>query len=156
NLKLADNAIGFTHAAGAVGVAPYSSHVENSLFVGESENIGNPSRPEEIAYGRSLPHVTADFPIRGYEFYDYRRDVVNTTFVNYGRNELRGAGAMSYLLFTSFGLSTENRVEGAKFVNAQPVHFPQIQRRWSSDFAGRAAHRSAAIHDVDGSVGGIP
>ena len=156
NLKLADNAIGFTHAAGAVGVAPYSSRVENSLFVGESENIGNPSRPEEIAYGRSLPHVTADFPIRGYEFYDYRHDVVNTTFVNYEPNALRGAGAMSYLLFTSFGMSTENRVEGAKFVNAQPVHFPQIQRRWSSDFAGRAAYRSAAIHDVDGSVGGIP
>src|SRR5690606_27697284 len=102
------------------------------------------------------PHVTPDFPIRGYEFYDYRHDVVNTTFVNYEPNALRGAGAMSYLLFTSFGMSTENRVEGAKFVNAQPVHFPQVQRRWSSDFAGRAAYRSATIHDVDGSVGGTP
>jgi hypothetical protein len=156
NLKLADNAIGFTHAAGGSGVAPYSSRVQDSLFVGESDNIGNPSRPEEIAYGRSLPHVTADFPIRGYEYYDYRHDVVNTTFVNYQPNALREAGALSYLLFTSFGMSTENRVEGAKFVNSQPVHFPEIQRRWSSDFAGRAAYRSATIKDVDGSVGGIP
>ena len=24
-----------------------------------------------------------DFPIRGYEYYDYRDDVVNTTFVNF-------------------------------------------------------------------------
>ncbi|GAA0268477.1 hypothetical protein GCM10009127_05340 [Alteraurantiacibacter aestuarii] len=154
NLKLADNAIGFTHAAGGYGVAPYSSRVQDSLFVGESGNIGNPSTPEEIAYGRTLPHVTADFPIRGYEYYDYRHDVVNTTFVNYEPNDLREAGALSYLLFTSFGMSTENMVENATFVNAQPVHFPQIQRRWSSDFAGRAAYRSATIHDVDGSVSG--
>jgi cell migration-inducing and hyaluronan-binding protein len=156
HLKLADNAIGFTHAAGGSGVAPYSSRVQDSLFVGESENIGNPSTAAEIAYGRSLPHVTPDFPIRGYEYYDYRHDVVNTTFVNYQPNALRQAGALSYLLFTSFGMSTENMVEGAKFVNAQPVHFPEIQRRWSSDFAGRAAYRSATIHDKDGSVGGIP
>jgi cell migration-inducing and hyaluronan-binding protein len=155
NLKLADNAIGFTHAAGG-GRAPYSSRVEDSLFVGESDNIGNPTRPEEIAYGRSLPHVTADFPIRGYEYYDYRHDVVNTKFVNYQPNELRGAGALSYLLYTSFGMSTENMIEGATFENAQPVHFPQEQRRWSSDFAGRAAYHSATIKDVDGSVGGIP
>jgi cell migration-inducing and hyaluronan-binding protein len=155
NLKLADNAIGFTHAAGGAG-APYSSRVQDSLFVGESENIGNPSRPEEIAYGRTLPHVTADFPIRGYEFYDYRHDVVNTTFVNYQPNEFRDAGAISYLLFTSFGMSTENMVEGATFVNSQPVHFPQIQRRWSSDYLGKAAYRSAAFKDIDGSVSGRP
>jgi cell migration-inducing and hyaluronan-binding protein len=155
NLKLADNAIGFTHAAGGSD-APYSSRVEDSLFVGESDNIGNPSTPEEIAYGRTLPHVTADFPIRGYEFYDYRHDVVNTTFVNYESNAFRGAGAISYLLFTSFGMSTENMVQGAKFINAQPVHFPQVQRRWSSDFAGKAAYKSAAFKDVDGSVSGTP
>ncbi len=155
NLKLADNAIGFTHAAGG-GRAPYSARVQDSLFVGESDNVGNPASEAEIAYGRSLPHVTPDFPIRGYEYYDYRHDVVNTTFVNYQPNELRGAGALSYLLYTSFGMSTENMIEGATFVNAQPVHFPQEQRRWSSDFAGRAAYHSATIKDVDGSVGGIP
>jgi len=154
NLKLADNAIGFTHAAGGSRVAPYSSRVENSLFVGESDNIGNPRTPAEIAYGRTLPHDDADFPIRGYEFYDYRHDVVNTTFVNYTDNPTREAGALSYLLFTSFGMSTENSVEGAKFVNAKPVHFPDMQRRWSSDFGGRAAYRSATIFDKDGSVSG--
>jgi len=155
NLKLADNAIGFTHAAGG-GDAPYSSRVQDSLFVGESDNIGNPTSEAEIAYGRSLPHVTPDFPIRGYEYYDYRHDVVNTRFVNYQPNAQRGAGALSYLLYTSFGMSTENMIEGATFENAQPVFFPQEQRRWSSDFAGRAAYNSATIKDVDGSVGGIP
>jgi hypothetical protein len=155
-LKLADNAIGFTHAAGAPGRAPYTSRVVDSLFVGESENIGNPTRPEEIAYGRSLPAASADFPIRGYEYYDYRHEVVNTKFVNYVPNELRDAGALSYLLFTSFGMSTENSVEGLTFENAKPVSFPPIDRRWASDFGGRAAYRSAAFRDRDGSVTGQP
>jgi cell migration-inducing and hyaluronan-binding protein len=156
NLKLADNAIGFTHAAGLHPGAPYTSRVVDSLFVGESDNIGNPRRPEEVAYGRSLPAAAADFPIRGYEYYDYTHEVVNTTFVNYQANDHRDAGALSYLLFTSFGMSTHNSVEGLKFVNAKPVSFPPIQRRWASDYGSRAAYRSAAFQDKDGSVGGIP
>jgi cell migration-inducing and hyaluronan-binding protein len=156
NMKLADNAIGFTHASGGAGLGPYTSQVIDSLFVGESGNIGNPRTPAEVAYGRSLPKDEADFPIRGYEYYDYRHEVVNTTFVNYQPNATRDAGALSYLLFTSFGMSTENSVEGLKFVNAQPVDFPAVQTRWASDFGRRAAYRSAAFHDKDGSVGGIP
>jgi cell migration-inducing and hyaluronan-binding protein len=156
NMRLADNAIGFTHASGGAGLAPYTSRVVDSVFVGESDNIGNPRTPQEIAYGRSLPKEAADFPIRGYEYYDYRHEVVNTTFVNYQPNATRDAGALSYLLFTSFGMSTENTVEGLKFVNAQPVDFPAVQTRWASDFGRRAAYRSAAFHDLDGSVGGTP
>ena len=156
NMKVADNAIGFTHASGGAGIAPYTSRVIDSLFVGESGNIGNPRTPQEVAYGRSLPHADADFPIRGYEYYDYRHEVVNTTFVNYEPNATRDAGALSYLLFTSFGMSTENSVQGLKFVNAKPVDFPPVQTRWASDFGRRAAYRSAAFHDLDGSVGGIP
>jgi hypothetical protein len=158
NLKLADNAIGFTHASGSPRLADYTSRVVDSLFVGETDNIGNPSTPEEIAYGRSLPKPAAapDFPIRGYEYYDYHHEVVNTTFVNYVPNELRDAGGLSYLLFTSFGMSTSNFVEGLTFVNAQPVSFPPIEDRWSSDDGSNAAYLSAAFHDRDGSVGGIP
>jgi len=154
NLKLADNAIGFTHASGAPGVAPFTSRVVDSLFVGESENIGNPSRPEEIAYGRSLPAEAADFPIRGYEYYDFHHEVENVTFVNYQANELRDAGALSYLLFTSFGMSTSNWTKGIKFENAKPVSFPPIQKRWASDYGRSAAYRSATFHDLDGSVTG--
>ena len=82
--------------------------------------------------------------------------MVNSTFVNYQPNTLRDAGAISYLLFTSFGMSTENSVEGLKFVNAKPVDFPAVERRWASDFGNRSAYRSATIHDKDGSVGGVP
>jgi cell migration-inducing and hyaluronan-binding protein len=156
NLKLADNAIGYTHASGSIGRDPFTSIVIDSLFVGETDNIGNPGTPEEIAYGRSLPKAVADFPIRGYEYYDFIHSIKNTTFVNYEDNATREAGAISYLLYTSFGMSTENSVEGAKFINAKPVHFPARERRWANDFGGSAAYTTAAIHDLDGSVSGVP
>jgi cell migration-inducing and hyaluronan-binding protein len=156
NLRVADNAVGFTHAASAVGRAPYTSRVVDSVFVGESDNIGTPRTAQEIAYGRSMPNDIADFPIRGYEYYDLRHDVVNTTFVNFQPNATRDAEAISYLMYTSFGMSTENAIEGAKFVNSKPVGFPAVQRKWASDFGRKNAWRGAAIHDKDGSVGGVP
>ena len=70
-----------------------------------------------------------DFPIRGYEYYDYRHDVVNVTFVNFEDNATRKTGAISYLLYTSFGVSSNNAVERVKFVNAKPVYFPPMERK---------------------------
>ena len=82
-------------------VYAFTSKVVDSLFVGETENIGNPRTDAEKAYGRSLPKPELpDFPIRGYEYYDYRHDVVNTTFRNYEDNATRKTGAISYLMFT--------------------------------------------------------
>ncbi len=123
NLKLADNAIGYTHAAGR-GPNRFTSQVVDSLFVGESANIGNPVTPQEIAYGRSMPNGIADFPIRGYEYYDFRHDMKNVTFRNFEDNATRKASAISYLMYTSFGISTENTVEGLKFEKGQARLFP--------------------------------
>jgi cell migration-inducing and hyaluronan-binding protein len=156
NLKTADNAIGFTMSSGAFGREAFTSVVKGSLFVGETENIGNPVTPEEKAYGRSLPkRAIPDFPIRGYEYYDYRVDVADTTFVNYQDNARRQAGALSWLMFTSSGVTTENTIKGAKFVNAKPVHFPNIDTRFDNDNRGAGAWQSLAIHDLDGSVTGM-
>jgi cell migration-inducing and hyaluronan-binding protein len=156
NLRVADNAVGFTHAASAVGRTAYTSRVVDSLFVGESDNIGTPRTAAEIAYGRSMPNDIPDFPIRGYEYYDMRHDVVNVTFRNFQPNATRDASAISYLMYTSFGMSSENAIEGAKFINAKPVDFPPVVRKWASDFGRGNAWRGAAIHDKDGSVGGVP
>ncbi|MFZ0785752.1 MAG: G8 domain-containing protein, partial [Candidatus Acidiferrales bacterium] len=131
NLKLADNGIGYTHASGNFGRSAFTSRVVDSLFVGETENIGNPRTPAEIAYGRSLPEPELpDFPIRGYEFYDYRHELDNDTFVNFQDNATRKTGAISYLLYTSFGMSSNNTVERAKFINAKPVYFPPMEHKW--------------------------
>ncbi len=156
NAKFADNAIGMTQAAGDIGTSRFSSRLVDSLVVGETENIGNPTTPEEIAYGRSLPKpLIPDFPIRGYEYYDYRDDVVNTTFVNFQDNKLRKTGALSFLLFTSAGLSTGSTISGAKFVNAKPVYFPKFDTRFDNDNRGGNAYRTLSFHDLDGSMTGI-
>ena len=154
NVKFADNAMGFTHAAGG-GRHEYSSQVVDSLFVGETENVGNPTTPEEKAYGRTFPKPTMpDFPIRGYEWYDYRHDVVNTTFRNYQDNATRKTGAISHLLYTSFGASSNNAVEKVKFVNAKPVYYPLMERKWGNDnAAGSVAYKTAVFKDRDGSLG---
>ena len=157
NLKLADNAIGMTHAAGDIGSSRFNSRLVDSLVVGETDNSGNPTTPEEVAYGRSLPKkLIPDFPIRGYEYYDYRDDVVNTTFVNFQDNDRRKTGALSFLLFTSAGVSTGSTISGAKFVNAKPVYFPKFDSRFDNDNRGGEGYRTLSIHDLDGSVTGIP
>jgi cell migration-inducing and hyaluronan-binding protein len=157
NLKLADNAIGYTHASGNLGRSVYTSRVVDSLFVGETDNIGNPRSPAEIAYGRSLPYDDIpDYPIRGYEYYDFRHDVDNVTFVNFQDNATRKTGAISYLMYTSFGISSNNSIERAKFVNAKPVYFPPMERKWGSDNGGSGSWKSAVFHDKDGSVSGVP
>jgi cell migration-inducing and hyaluronan-binding protein len=154
NVKFADNAMGFTHAAGG-GQNEYTSRVVDSLFVGETENVGNPGTPEEIAYGRTFPKPTMpDFPIRGYEYYDYRHDVLNTTFRNYEDNATRKTGAISHLLYTSFGASSNNAVENVTFENAKPVYYPPMERRWGNDNnAGSMAYKTAVFRDRDGSLG---
>ena len=163
NYKSADNAIGYTQASGLGGGAslevPYTSRVLDSLFVGETENVGNPKTPEEIAYGRSLPKPELpDFPIRGYEYYDTRHDVVSSKFVNFEDNDTRKTGALSYLLYTSFGVSSNNSIEKLTFENAKPVYFPPMDgnARWANDNGNSSAYKTAVIRDKDGSLGAGP
>jgi cell migration-inducing and hyaluronan-binding protein len=82
--------------------------------------------------------------------------VENVTFRNYQDNATRRTGALSYLMYTSAGVSTENAIERAKFINAKPVYFPPMERKWGNDNLNGVAWKASAIHDKDGSVGGIP
>src|SRR5690606_5795632 len=160
-LKFADNGIGFTHAGGNFDRSfyPYTSRVVDSLFVGESANIGNPRAPSEIAYGRSLPQPKVpDFPIRAYEFYDYHHELDNNTFVNYEDNATRKTGAISQLLFSSFAMSTDNTVARSTFIKAKPVYFPPMEgnNRWSNDDWGNTSYSNTVFHDKDGTITGVP
>ena len=156
NLKMADNGIGFTQASGNLGRSKYTSRVVDSRFVGETENIGNPRTEAEKKAGRSLPFPeVADFPIRGYEFYDFHHELDNNTFVNYEDNATRKTGAISYLLFTSFGMSSNNTVSRSKFINAKPVYFPPIDNRWSNDDYGNTVYKTSVFNDRDGTITGV-
>jgi cell migration-inducing and hyaluronan-binding protein len=105
-----------------------------------------------------MPRADADYPVRGYEYYDFIHQVVNTRFVNYQDNATRKSGAISYLLYTSFGISSNNSVEKVTFENAKPVYFPPQERRWSfsGEFGSFAGWNGAVFKDVDGSLGGGP
>jgi cell migration-inducing and hyaluronan-binding protein len=84
--------------------------------------------------------------------------VVNTTFRNYEDNATRKTGALSYLMFTSFAVTSNNTVERVKFINAKPVWFPPMANnaKWASDNGSSVAWKTAVIRDKDGSLGGGP
>ena len=76
--------------------------------------------------------------------------------MNYAPNGLRDAGALSYLLFTSFGMSTNNTVQRSKFIDAKPVYFPPIDNRWSNDDYGNTVYKTSVFNDKDGTITGVP
>ena len=116
-----------------------------------------PGRRRKRPTGRSLPFPkVADFPIRAYEFYDFHHELDNNTFVNYQDNATRKTGAISYLLFTSFGMSSNNTVQRSKFINAKPVYFPPIDNRWSNDDYGNTVYKTSVFNDKDGTITGVP
>jgi cell migration-inducing and hyaluronan-binding protein len=82
--------------------------------------------------------------------------VVDTTFVNYEDNDTRKTGAISNLLFSSFGVSTNNAFENVEFVDAKPVYFPPMESKWGSDNGGSTSFTTAAYRDRDGSLGRGP
>jgi cell migration-inducing and hyaluronan-binding protein len=63
---------------------------------------------------------------------------------------------MTYLLYTSFGVSSNNSAEGVKFVNAKPVYFPPMEKKWTNDDYGNGSYQTSVFHDLDGSVSGVP
>jgi cell migration-inducing and hyaluronan-binding protein len=84
--------------------------------------------------------------------------VENVTFRNFEDNGTRKSGAISNLLFSSFGVSTNNAFERVKFVNAKPVYFPPMANnsKWASDNGGSTSYKTAAYRDKDGSLGAGP
>ncbi len=59
--------------------------------------------------------------------------------MNFQDNKQRGSGALSWLLFTSSGVTTENTIKGAKYTNAKRVYFPKIDPRFDNDNRGGSA-----------------
>jgi cell migration-inducing and hyaluronan-binding protein len=58
-------------------------------------------------------------------------------------------------MYTSAGVSTENAIEGATFIDAKPVYYPPMVYEWGNDHLGGVAWKTAVFHDKDGSVSGV-
>jgi len=133
---IADNSIGVTFA-GAAAV------LQDSLVVGETGNATGPPKPFE-----------ADFPIRGFEFYDGQVGVVRTLFRNFVPNAARRASALGTLQYSPFFTDPSNFAQGLTFDRAQPVYF--ATHHGVSDRLGADGYRSTVFVDADGSVTGLP
>ena len=111
---MADNAVGVT-------LASKQSKVTNSLFIGESDNIGTPElwMISEAAVGedgRSLPTCwRRDYVIRGFEFYDGDVSVEDSHFEAFTPNSQRQAAALRYLDFSHFVVKPKNSSSGLSF-----------------------------------------
>ncbi len=150
---LADNAIGVTFASD-------ESFLQDSLVVGESANVGTPTSWEVKSGGvgrdgRSAPRPwDADYPVRGFEFYDGLVGVERTTFANFQpwstpSGARREQSAIGYHVDDDFSIHPRNRASGVSFVNARPVflEMPEV---------GHDGDVSAVFLDSDGSVTGTP
>ncbi len=139
----------------------FTSLVVDSLFVeAKPRTSATPVTPEEKAYGRKVCR-NARFQIsriRAYEYYDYRHDVVNTTFVEFPgqTNSADQARFPGCCIRAHQGLPPKTPSRVRKYINAKPVYFPKIDSRFDSDNRSGSAYRTAAIHDLDGSTTGIP
>lgn len=142
NSVLADNRSGATFASA-------ESFLEDSLVVGETANKGMTESWEEPGHdGRALPFFwEPEAQITGFEFYDGRVGVRNTTFVNFKSNPVRPSGALGYLAPDAFSIDPKNFAEAVTFVDSTPVYLAPPEPGMDGDLA-------KVFVDRDGSVTG--
>jgi len=135
----ADNMRGFNSP-------PEPSVLENSLIIGETDNIGTPQSFEE---GRSRPAPWSnDDVIKGWETYDNSgaQFVKSTTFVNFTSNSVRKSGAIGPLECAPFLLQSRDRSINITLQNANPIYIHDC------DYGDNGYGWS--FYDVDGSLTG--
>lgn len=148
---LADNAVGATFAS-------EESFLQESLVVGETANTGTPASWELDAggvgrSGRSHPRPwDPTFPVRGFQFYDGRVGVENTTFANFQPytgpdGSIREQSALGYVLDNDFPIHPRNFARAIRFEHAKPVYL-------ESPEVGHDGDVSSVFLDADGSVTG--
>lgn len=131
---IADNSIGVTFAGD-------DAILRDSLVVGATENETGPAKP-----------LDAQFPIRGFEFYDGRVGVERTRFVNFRSNAQRRASALGTLQYSPFFTDPTNYAQGLSFENAEPIFFGR--HAGDRDTLGADGYRGTVFADRDGSVTG--
>ena len=136
-LKMADNAIGYTHASGNTGRSALRHGWWTRCSWAKPRTSATPGRRRKWLTAAACRSPKSRISRSAATSSTISvMNVDNVTFVNYQDNATRKTGAISYLLFTSFGMSSNNTVERAKFVNAKPVYFPPMEYKWSNDDYG--------------------
>ncbi|XP_027625045.1 cell migration-inducing and hyaluronan-binding protein [Tupaia chinensis] len=165
NQEFADNGIGLTLASG--GTFPYDDgskqEIKNSLFVGESGNVGTEMMDNRIwgpggldHSGRTLP-IGQNFPIRGIQFYDGPINIQNCTFRKFAALEGRHTSALAFRLNNAWQSCPHNNVTNVAFEDVpitSRVFFGEPGPWFNQlDMDG---DKTSVFHDVDGSVSEYP
>ncbi|XP_063508505.1 cell migration-inducing and hyaluronan-binding protein isoform X1 [Pongo pygmaeus] len=163
--RFADNGIGLTLASG--GTFPYDDgskqEIKNSLFVGESGNVGTEMMDNRIwgpggldHSGRTLP-IGQNFPIRGIQLYDGPINIQNCTFRKFVALEGRHTSALAFRLNNAWQSCPHNNVTGIAFEDVpitSRVFFGEPGPWFNQlDMDG---DKTSVFHDVDGSVSEYP
>uniref|UniRef100_A0A674K329 hyaluronoglucosaminidase n=1 Tax=Terrapene triunguis TaxID=2587831 RepID=A0A674K329_9SAUR len=163
--QFADNGIGLTLASG--GTFPHDDgskqEIKNSLFVGESKNVGTETMDNHIwgpggldHSGRTLP-IGQNFPIRGIQFYDGPVNVQNCTFRKFAALDGRHTSALAFRLNNAWQSCPNNNVTDVLFEDVpitSRVFFGE-PGPWFNDL-NMDGDKTSVFHDVDGSVSGYP
>ncbi|CAH1266051.1 TMEM2 [Branchiostoma lanceolatum] len=160
-----DNGIGLTMAS--EGTFPNdegsSQQVWNSIFIGESENVGSPDGARVWAMGgvkhteRSLPQFAA-FPLRGLDVYDGPILAESCTFKKYAQAPQydRWSSAIGFHRYNAWQNSPRNNVTKAKFEDVQGRVFVGQRGLPGFDTEDRDGDKTNIVHDWDGSITGYP
>ncbi|XP_038623108.1 cell migration-inducing and hyaluronan-binding protein [Tachyglossus aculeatus] len=163
--QFADNGIGLTLASG--GTFPYDDgskqEIKNSLFVGESRNVGTEMMDNRIwgpggldHSGRTLP-IGQDFPIRGIQLYDGPVNIQNCTFRKFAALGGRHTSALAFRLNNAWQSCPNNNVTHITFEDVpitSRVFFGE-PGPWFNQL-NMDGDKTSVFHDVDGSVSEYP
>uniref|UniRef100_A0A8C6RD57 hyaluronoglucosaminidase n=1 Tax=Nannospalax galili TaxID=1026970 RepID=A0A8C6RD57_NANGA len=149
------------------GTFPYDDgskqEIKNSLFVGESGNVGTEMMDNRIwgpggldHSGRTLP-IGQNFPIRGIQFYDGPINIQNCTFRKFAALEGRHTSALAFRLNNAWQSCPHNNVTSIAFEDVpitSRVFFGEPGPWFNQlDMDG---DKTSVFHDVDGSVSEYP
>jgi len=136
-----DNAIGVTFAFGPFKFI--NGRAVDTLFVGESENIGNPTGGAPRTYPKN-----SDYPIRGFELYDGPVSMENVRFAKFIPSAVRNASGISMLREDPFPIFPVSDAKQVRVLDGSLLVYFQ-------DFIDDG-DKNVAFRDLDGTVTGRP
>ncbi|KAE8618170.1 hypothetical protein XENTR_v10009295 [Xenopus tropicalis] len=163
NSGFSDNGIGLTLASDGTFPTDEGSSLEitDSIFVGESENVGSQGG-QNIYWGRgglgeqrSFPR-NKTFPVRGFQIYDGPVRLLKCTFKKFLPTLDRPVSAIGFSLKNSWQITPQNNVSLVRMEwNVGLKVFFGHSGQWfgSNNFDG---DKVSIFHDLDGSVTGYP
>ncbi|XP_078319448.1 cell surface hyaluronidase-like [Crassostrea virginica] len=144
--SFSDSVIGLTFKRSS----PQEQFLENSVFVGDSPNVGSPSSIVQKggwkSWGRSVPVDFADQPRQGFVFYHGPVYVSDTWFGDFADTENYRSGALGFQRDNEGHSSPLSSAKGIKFAFSDPSEGNRV-------FDGNAT--DAGFSDSDGDIIGI-